>query len=136
MPFRTTRRVEFHDTDMGGIMHFTGFFRAMEVAEHELLRDLSLNVVSEDEEGRISWPRVSAKCDFQSPAHFDDVLDIEVDVARLGEKSVTYRFRFSHDGRPVAEGEMTSVCCRIRPDAPPSSIPIPAEMVAKFERAL
>ena len=32
-PFRTTRRVEFADTDMAGIVHFANFFRFMEAAE-------------------------------------------------------------------------------------------------------
>ena len=31
-PFTTTRRVEFGDTDMAGIMHFANFFRFMEAA--------------------------------------------------------------------------------------------------------
>ena len=37
-PFRTTRRVEFGDTDMAGIVHFANFFRYMESAETEFLR--------------------------------------------------------------------------------------------------
>ena len=37
-PFRTTRRVEFVDTDMAGIVHFSNFFRWMESAEVEFLR--------------------------------------------------------------------------------------------------
>ena len=36
--FTTTRRVEFGDTDMAGIMHFANFFRFMESAETEFLR--------------------------------------------------------------------------------------------------
>ena len=135
MSYHTTRRVEFHDTDLAGMMHFTGFFRAMEAAEHELLRELGLSVVGQDDQGEIGWPRVSASCDFQSPAHFEDVLDIEVSVAQLGEKSVTYAFHFTCDGRSLAKGEMTSACCRILPDAPPSSIPIPEEIAVKLRKA-
>ena len=37
-PFRVTRRVEFHETDMAGIVHFSNFFRYMEFAEVEFLR--------------------------------------------------------------------------------------------------
>ena len=37
-PFRTTRRVEFGDTDMAGMVHFANFFRFMEAAEVEFLR--------------------------------------------------------------------------------------------------
>jgi tetratricopeptide (TPR) repeat protein len=36
-PFTTTRRVEFGDTDMAGIMHFANFFRFMEAAETSFL---------------------------------------------------------------------------------------------------
>ncbi len=47
MPFRTTRRVEFRDTDMAGIMHFSAFFTTLESVEHEFLRSLGLSVVME-----------------------------------------------------------------------------------------
>ena len=43
-PFTTTRRVEFGDTDMAGIMHFANFFRFMEAAEPDFLRSLGLSV--------------------------------------------------------------------------------------------
>ena len=36
--FRTTRRVEFRDTDAAGIVHFSAFFFYMESVEHEFLR--------------------------------------------------------------------------------------------------
>ena len=69
--FVTTRRVEFSDTDAAGIMHFAAFFRLMEQAEHELLRSVGLSV--HDVASQISWPRVSAKCDYQSAARFEDL---------------------------------------------------------------
>ncbi len=43
-PFTTTRRVEFGDTDMAGIMHFANFFRFMESAEIDFLQSLGLSV--------------------------------------------------------------------------------------------
>ena len=42
--FRCRQRVEFADTDMAGIVHFSNFFRYMERAEHEFLRSLGLSV--------------------------------------------------------------------------------------------
>src|SRR4029077_17247674 len=77
-PFRTTRRVEFRDTDAAGIVHFSAFFYYMESVEHEFLRQLGLSVLSNDETSPISWPRVSATCDFQSAVRFEDVLDISL----------------------------------------------------------
>ncbi len=101
-PFHTSRLVEFHDTDMAGIMHFASFFVYMESAEHELLRTLGFSVHSEMDGERISFPRVSASCQYTSPALSEQVLDIAIQVMRIGEKSVTYEFHFTHAGRPVA----------------------------------
>lgn len=130
-PFRTTRRVEFSDTDAAGIMHFSAFFRFMEQAEHDLLRAQDLSVVMSDEVtqsggGKLSWPRVHAHCDYRAPAHYEDVVDIEVTLTRLGEKSASYSFRFTSGGRELATGEITSVCCRIVAGQPPQSVEIPA----------
>jgi 4-hydroxybenzoyl-CoA thioesterase/acyl-CoA thioester hydrolase len=117
--------VEFHNTDAAGIIHFTAYFQFMEEAEHEFLRSRGLSVLMRDPQGPISWPRVATRCDFRGPLKFEDIVEIEVRLARLGEKSVTYSFVFRHEGREVAEGEMTSVCCRLAEYAPPQSIAIP-----------
>ena len=134
-PFHTTRLVEFSDTDMAGIMHFSAFFRYMEAAEHELLRHLGFSVYSEIGGVPVSFPRVAANCDFHSPAKCEDTLEIDVSVGRVGTKSVTYGFQFSIAGRDVATGEMTSVCCRVPHGEAPVSIPIPDVVAAKL-RAL
>jgi 4-hydroxybenzoyl-CoA thioesterase/acyl-CoA thioester hydrolase len=133
MPFTTSRRVEFHDTDAAGIMHFSAFFLMMEQAEHDLLRHVGLSVMTFDDEGKISWPRVSTRCDFRAAARFEDVLAIEVRIARLGTKSITYAFRFTRDGEELAVGETTAVCCRFPQGEPPLSIAIPAEFQEKLQ---
>ena len=134
-PFTTSRRVEFRHTDAAGMMHFSVFFTMMEEAEHELLRHLGLSVLASDQQGPISWPRVSARCDFRSAVKFEDVVDVEVRISRLGEKSVSYEFAFTSQGRQVAQGSVTAVCCRIRHDGPPTSIPIPDWIVEKLTPA-
>src|SRR5436190_17765012 len=111
--FRTTRRIEFGDTDMAGIVHFANFFRFMEAAECEFLRSRGLSVVLEWEGQAIGFPRVAANCDYLKPARFEDVLDIAVTTERIGAKSVTYAFEFTRDGVPLARGKVTSVCCRV-----------------------
>jgi acyl-CoA thioester hydrolase len=131
--YRTTRRVEFRDTDAAGIAHFSAFFNYMEQVEHEFLRHLGMSVLARDDEGAISWPRVSASCDYRGAVRFEDVLDVRLEIARRGDKSVTYGFAFSHDDRPVAEGQLTVVCCRLDAKSPPRSIAIPDWIIAKLE---
>ena len=135
MTFTTTRRVDFGDTDMAGIMHFANFFRFMESAEIDFLHTVGLTVSWR--EGTVKWgfPRVSVSCDFQKPARFEDVLSIAVSVEKLGAKSVSYRFDFSNQkGEAIAVGRITSVFCRS--DGPDHlvSVEMPAEMRAKLER--
>jgi len=132
--FHTTRFVEFADTDMAGIMHFASYFRYMEAAEHELLRNLGFSVYSVIDGDVVSFPRVAASCQFHSPARCEDILDIDVTVRRVGTKSVTYGFSFSQQGREVATGEMTSVCCRVPHGAAPISIPIPDVVAEKLRK--
>jgi YbgC/YbaW family acyl-CoA thioester hydrolase len=113
--FRTTRLVEFADTDMAGIVHFTAFFRWMEAAEHAYLRSRGLSVIMEWQGEHISFPRVSAACDYLRPVRFESVLDVEVRLARLGTKSLSYEVDFALAGQPVAKAKLTTVCCRVTP---------------------
>jgi 4-hydroxybenzoyl-CoA thioesterase/acyl-CoA thioester hydrolase len=131
-PFRSTRRVEFHHTDAAGIVHFSKFFLFMEEVEHEFLRSRGLSVMMRDAQGVMSWPRVAASCQYRSTVKFEDLLDIELSIDRLGEKSATFGFRFAHAGREIATGQITAVCCRIESDGTPRSIAIPAEIREKL----
>jgi acyl-CoA thioester hydrolase len=130
--FKTTRRVEFRDTDAAGIMHFSVFFTAMEAAEQAFLRSRGLSVLLHDDGGELAWPRVAAKCDYQSPLKFDDVYEIALTIVRIGSRSVTFGFDFTHDGRAIAKGEMTSVCCRFSEAKIPSATPVPDWIVSKL----
>jgi 4-hydroxybenzoyl-CoA thioesterase/acyl-CoA thioester hydrolase len=134
MPFFTTeRRVEFRDTDAAGIVHFSVFFTYMEAAEHALLRSLGLSVLEHDEQGALTWPRVAARCDYHSAVRFEDMLNIEVHVSRLGRKSVSYAFAFNCGGRQIANGEITAVCCRLGAGGALQSILIPPALAEKLK---
>jgi YbgC/YbaW family acyl-CoA thioester hydrolase len=134
-PFRTTRRVEFSDSDMAGIMHFANFFRFMEAAETEFLRTLGLSVSMNWEGQGIGFPRVSATCDFLKPARFEDVLEITVQVAKVGRKSVTYAFEFFKDGDVIARGQISSVFCRIGTGHKVESLEMPAFLRERLGQA-
>lgn len=94
MYFQALERVEFRDTDAAGIAHFSVFFNWMERAEHAFLRRLGFSVVQPSPEGKISWPRVAANCDYFRPIGFEQLFGVQVHVLRLGRSSCTYRFQF------------------------------------------
>lgn len=134
MSFTTTRRVEFGDTDMAGIMYFANFFRFMEVAETDFLRARGLSVSWFADGAKWGFPRVSVACDYQKPAKFQDVLSIAVSLEKLGTKSVSYRFDITNQhGEPIAVGRMTSVFCRSLGPDHIEALDIPPDVRAKIE---
>lgn len=135
--FHTTRRVEFRDTDAAGIMHFSAYFTKMEEAEHELLRSIGQSVLTHDDQGDIiSWPRVAVECHYRGAARFEDILDIAVQLERMGTSSVTFAFAFRRADELIAEGRMTTVCCRIRAGERPQPIAIPPAIREQLQRYL
>lgn len=109
--FRCRRRVEFSDTDMAGIIHFSRFFVYMESAEHQFLNALGTSVDAEHGGSRLGWPRLAVGCEFIAPVRFEDELDIRLVVLRKGRSSITYGCEFFHAGRLVARGQSSCACC-------------------------
>jgi YbgC/YbaW family acyl-CoA thioester hydrolase len=139
MPFeyRTKRRVEFADTDTAGVVHFSNFFKYMEMAEHEFFRCLGLSVHAAVDGRTISWPRVRAECTYRAPVRFEEELDVHLVVREKRTKSVTYDFRFFNAHKTlVARGSVTAVCASLDPlTGQFAAIPIPEFIGEKIEAA-
>lgn len=140
--FRLLRTVEFSETDMAGIMHFSNFFRWMEACEAAFYRSLGLTLASFAPGGVVGWPRVRATCDYKGPLRFNDTVEVRLLVKEVRTKAVVFVFQFRKtdaDGRVrpdiVAQGEITAVC--VTSDAAGRMIaqPIPADVRAKLEIA-
>src|SRR5437868_5101632 len=114
--YRVVRRVEFSETDMAGIVHYSNFFRYMEVAEHTFFRSIGFFVVTRNVDPPVGWPRVHAECDYKRPLRFEDEIEIRMFVAKKKSKSLTYEFRFrkieGDELVDVARGSLTVVCVR------------------------
>ena len=114
--YSITRRVEFSETDLAGIMHFTNFYRWMEICEHEFLRSVGLSVDMEDENGRFGWPRVKTSCRFKRPLRFEEEVEIKLIIKEIRERSIAYLFQFwkFENGEKVkaAVGETIAACVR------------------------
>ena len=128
--FRLKRRVNFYETDAAGIVHFSTFFRYMEEAEHAMWRDAGLSISVPGSE--IGWPRVSVSFDYLRPLRFEDEFEILIRVEEILEKRIRYSCTISRDGEKAAEGSMTIVCVRRRPNEPMKSTPIPSDIVSRL----
>ncbi|MBI3191509.1 MAG: acyl-CoA thioesterase [Pedosphaera parvula] len=112
--YKAVRRIEFAETDMAGIVHYSNFFRYMETAEHAFFRSLGFSIVTHHVDPPVGWPRVHAACDFKQPLHFEDEVEIHMLVSEKKSKSLSYVFRFRrlNTSPPVevARGALTVVC--------------------------
>ena len=136
--FKLTRQVEFSDTDVAGIMHFSNFFRFMEAAEHAFFRSLGTSIHPAG--GELGWPRVHAGCDFKYPLRFEDVVEIRLLVREKKKKSIVYTFVFrklnEQPAREVARGTLAVACVkRDKPGSKMTGIPIPKAIADKIEVA-
>ncbi|MCW1926196.1 acyl-CoA thioesterase [Luteolibacter arcticus] len=98
--------VTFGDTDCSGWIHFPKIFRHVEEAEHAFLRERGIPIISREEGG---WPRVHVSCDFKSPLRFDDVIEVQLGIERIGAASVNWVFEVLKVGEVCAFGKMTTV---------------------------
>ncbi|HWW03324.1 MAG TPA: thioesterase family protein [Candidatus Acidoferrum sp.] len=137
--FKVTRRVEFSETDMAGIMHFSNFFRFMETAEGAFFRSLGYSVALSRKGLAVGLPRVHAECDYMAPLRFEDEVLVHLLVEKRGTRSLTYQFRFYLlNGRalqPVARGRLTAVCVARRKDKSMKAVTLPPALAQKIQIA-
>jgi YbgC/YbaW family acyl-CoA thioester hydrolase len=138
--FKAVRRVEFSETDMAGIVHFSNFFRFMETAEHGFYRSLGFSVIMDKFDPPLGFPRVHAACDYKRPLRFEDMVEVHLLVREKRSRVLNYLFRFSkvpNSGAPelVATGDLTVVCVAHYRDGRMEAVPIPAELAEKIEVA-
>lgn len=136
--FKVVRRVEFSETDMAGIMHFSNFFRFMETAEHGFFRSLGYSIVTRNIEVPVGWPRVHAQCDFKAPLRFEDEVEVQLLVAEKRSKALTYVFKLRKLNSPtpieVARGKITVVCV-MHDGSKMTACNIPKEIADKIDVA-
>ncbi len=87
-------RIRFIDTDASGRIHYTCLFRYFEAAEIEFFRTMGFRTFRED----VSFPRVHVECDYRLALLYDDLIQIEVRLTKVGGSSVRLEFRVRGDG--------------------------------------
>jgi acyl-CoA thioester hydrolase len=137
--FQIARCVEFSETDLAGIMHFSNFFRFMESAEHAFFRSLGFSVARSRNGSELCLPRVHAECDYAVPLRFEDEVLVRLLVEKKGRRSLTYQFRFSrvNGSRPqeVARGRLTVACVKRQTDGAFKAVPLPKVIADKIQQA-
>ncbi len=132
MAFTLRSRIRFVDTDFSTRIHYSALFRHFEIAETEFLRSLGVGYTHWFERG-FSLPRVHVEADYLVPLRFEDEIDVEVRIERIGESSITFGFRVIEiaGGKEAARGRIVGVCIDVNSG---KSTPIPAVIREALEQ--
>lgn len=117
-PYLYKHRVPFQDTDMAGVVHFTRILSYVELAEHACLDELGVTVISEQG----GFPKVNVECNYLSPLKFSDLIQVEVKLEKVSEKSLHWLFEITAGGKLCARGKFITVY--VNADGVSEEIPI------------
>ncbi|CAI8339253.1 MAG: Putative esterase [Opitutia bacterium UBA7350] len=134
---KTTRKIEFSETDMAGLVHFSNYFRYMESAERDFFETAGLNLIQTEAGPLRGWPRTRAECKFSAPLHFGDTIEIHLAVVAVKDRSIEFRFRIfrlDNEGNrtQAGKGHLTTIYAERLPSGELRSIELPPEIREKI----
>ncbi len=97
--FSARTRVGFSDTDAQGVVYYGRYMPYFDLARVEYHRQLSM--LRAEPTDRQFVMRAMA-VDYHAPARFDDPIEVDVRISRIGTSSVTYEFAAYLEGERLA----------------------------------
>lgn len=130
---QTTRKIEFSETDMAGLVHFSNYFRYMESAERDFFEAAGLDLIQTGAGPLRGWPRTRAECKFSAPLYFGDTIEIHLAVVAVKDRSLDFRFRIFRlnvDGSrtQAGKGHLTTIHAERLPSGELRSMELPPEV--------
>ncbi len=135
MAFTTRLKVRFSDEDHAGVVYFPRYLHFFHCVFEDFFDTEGFPYHACLDVDRIGWPAVRVESDFREPLRFGDTLEVRLSVARIGERSATFRYegRAAGSERIAVEARITVACVDM--DAF-RAVPIPPKYRALFERHL
>ena len=126
MPYRHTLRVRYQECDPQGVVYFARYPEYFDIALTALWRD-ALDGYQAMVDGGVDMVVAEMSIRYLGSARFDDVIDVDMTVDRLGQTSIQWSYAIGRDGETLAEGAFRHVF--IDP-ATKTKCPMPGEIRA------
>ena len=107
----TFYRVIYGDTDQMGVVYYANYLRWFEKGRAEWLRQIGLPYGEIERQG-FHFPVAEVSCSYAHPARYDEVVQIETELAELGRASLTFSYRICResDNTLLATGSTRHAC--------------------------
>ncbi len=108
MSVKATHRVHFYETDQMGVVHHANYFRWFEIGRVEYLRAIGVTLGELIDDG-ILFPITEIDAKFRSPAHYDDLIEIETTAVELTKVKLVFDYVIRRDGTTLVTGHSLNV---------------------------
>ncbi len=123
-------RVRYGECDPQGVVFNANYFAYFDVALTELWREALGPYQEMIERHGVDLVVAEARCRYLAPARFDEEIDLEMTLTRLGSTAMSSRIRIRRDDALLVEGEMRHVFIDPRTGA---KVPMPDAIRAALE---
>lgn len=110
MSVKSYLRVQFHDTDLMGVVHHSNYIRWFETGRVEYFRSIGIDL-NEMIEDKIIFPLTEVHAKYFQSARFDDELEIETTALALTKvmAEFKYKIRLKGDEKILVSGQSKNV---------------------------
>lgn len=96
-------RVIFGDTDQMGVVYYANYLRFFEAARAAYWRSLG-KTYKDLEREQVALPVAEAHCNYRRPAHYEDLLEINISVGEMRAASIRFDYAVHRGTDLIAEG--------------------------------
>lgn len=128
-------RVYYEDTDSGGVVYHSNYLNFMERARTEWLRSLGFEQTVLKTELGVLFVVHQLAITYQSPAKFNDALNIECRIVKMGRSTLEFEQIIKRDTQTLTKATVGLVCVdahQFKPVSIPSQIK--GQIKAKMEK--
>jgi acyl-CoA thioester hydrolase len=103
MGHRYAYQIIFGDTDQMGVVYYGNYMRFFEGARASYWRSLGRNY-KDLEAAQIALPVIEAHCNYKRPAHYEDLIEVDVRVGEVRAASLRFEYTVFRGTDVLAEG--------------------------------
>jgi acyl-CoA thioester hydrolase len=87
--FYIEKKIYYHDTDAGGVVYYSNYFKYMEEARTEYLRKAGIDVADYMAKGTL-FAVVHLEADYKRPARYGDTIKVSSKIESVGNASIHF----------------------------------------------
>ncbi|MBM3246645.1 MAG: YbgC/FadM family acyl-CoA thioesterase [Candidatus Omnitrophica bacterium] len=103
------KKVYYHDTDCGGVVYYANYLKYFEEGRSEYLLNNGISL-KELAEGGVYFAVAHTQADYQSPARYQDILQVSTAIEKIGKCSIDFLQQISMGSKLLVEAKTTLVC--------------------------